>query len=60
MAEQWNFRASGQDPLLELQVGDAAFVDAGVERGGNALDGCGLMKHFTTMTHAYPRISSAE
>jgi hypothetical protein len=34
---------SGHDPLLEFQVGDAAFVDAGVERGGDALFDCGLV-----------------
>ncbi|MFF6813113.1 hypothetical protein ACFZAG_24945 [Streptomyces sp. NPDC012403] len=41
MAEQRDPRATGRDPLLELQIDDAAFVDAGVERGGDALHDCG-------------------
>ncbi|MFF3327804.1 hypothetical protein [Streptomyces sp. NPDC002889] len=43
MAEQRDSRAAGHDSFLEFQVGDAAFVDAGVERGGDALHDCGLV-----------------
>ncbi|WP_222109285.1 hypothetical protein [Streptomyces cupreus] len=43
MAEQRDPRASSHDPLLELQIGDAAFVEAGVERDGDALNDCGLV-----------------
>ncbi|MFE1788064.1 hypothetical protein ACFW7J_06645 [Streptomyces sp. NPDC059525] len=37
VAEQWDSGAAGRDPFLEFEVGDAAFVDAGAERGGDAL-----------------------
>ncbi|MFJ2478490.1 hypothetical protein ACIOWI_37175, partial [Streptomyces sp. NPDC087659] len=43
MTEQWDSGAAGHEPFLEFQVGDAAFVDAGVERGGDALHDCGLV-----------------
>lgn len=43
MAEQRYSGAASHDPLLELQIADSAFVDARVERGGDALLDCGLV-----------------
>ncbi|GGV59145.1 hypothetical protein GCM10010245_92220 [Streptomyces spectabilis] len=43
MAEQRYSRAAIHDPLLELQMTDPVIVDAGVERGGDFLDDCGLV-----------------
>ncbi|MBC9727521.1 hypothetical protein [Streptomyces sp. TRM68367] len=39
MAEQRDPRASGHDPFLEFQIGDAASLTP--ERGGDALHDCG-------------------
>lgn len=43
VTEQRDPCASGHDPLLELQIGDAAFVDAGVEWSADALHDRGLV-----------------
>jgi hypothetical protein len=43
VAQERNAGAAGHDPFLELQVRDPAFVDAGVERGGDSLYDCRLV-----------------
>lgn len=39
VAEEWHARAAGHQPFLELDVGDAAFVDPGVVRDSDSLCG---------------------
>jgi hypothetical protein len=37
VAEEWDAGAAGHEAFLQLDIGDAAFVDAGVVEGGDAL-----------------------
>ncbi|MEV5205658.1 hypothetical protein [Streptomyces sp. NPDC053720] len=37
VAEKWDAGASAHQAFLQLDVGDAAFVDAGVVKGGDSL-----------------------
>ncbi|WP_345572118.1 hypothetical protein [Streptomyces plumbiresistens] len=43
MTQERNSGTASHDPLLKLQIRDPAFIDAGVERGGDPLNDCVLV-----------------